>query len=191
MNSGRLLVDGNDFYVGNSSSQKVQIARADQIPNVTQYVHPTEIQCNAASEINSLKTSVSSGKTQVANAITGKGVSASGNDSFATLASKINQITTGSWYRSFNTNVAYADGSISSYTLNLTSYNYIAVTTYQGSNKAHFRISVIKDGSISELLEGGTISDYNRAMYLSGNSIIFGPGHYSAYCWLHLFIFDR
>ena len=44
--SGRLLVDGNDFYLGNSSSQKVQIARVDQIPAVTQYVHPTTKQCN-------------------------------------------------------------------------------------------------------------------------------------------------
>ena len=43
--SGRLLVNGNDFYLGNSSSQKVQIARVDQIPSVTQYVHPTTKQC--------------------------------------------------------------------------------------------------------------------------------------------------
>ena len=56
------------------------------------YSHPSSIQCNASSEINSLKSSVSNGKTQVANAITGKGVSASGNDTFATLANKINQI---------------------------------------------------------------------------------------------------
>ena len=34
LNSGRLLVNGNDFYVVNSSSQKVQIARVDQIPTV-------------------------------------------------------------------------------------------------------------------------------------------------------------
>lgn len=46
MVSGRLLVNGNDFYVGNSSSQKVQIARIDQIPSVTLYVHPTTKQCN-------------------------------------------------------------------------------------------------------------------------------------------------
>ena len=58
----------------------------------TVYTHPKAIQCNAATEINSLKSSVSSGKQQVANAITGKGVSASGNDSFATLANKIGQI---------------------------------------------------------------------------------------------------
>ena len=104
MNSGRILVNGSSFYCGNSTSNLCQLALKSDIPNVTQYVHPTEkqcnysythpssIQCNAASEINSLKSSVSSGKTQVANAITGKGVSASGNDTFATLASKITQI---------------------------------------------------------------------------------------------------
>ena len=60
----------------------------------TIYSHPSAIQCNASSEIESLKSSVSSGKQQVANAITGKGVSASGNDSFATLASKIASLST-------------------------------------------------------------------------------------------------
>lgn len=45
--------------------------------------------------INELFTSASNGKTAVANAITGKGVSASGNDAFATLADKIGQISTG------------------------------------------------------------------------------------------------
>ena len=93
--SGRLLVDGNDIYVGNSSSDLSQLALKTDIPTVSQYVHPSEIQCDAASEIESLKSSVSSGKTQVANAITGKGVSASGNDTFATLASKIGQIQVG------------------------------------------------------------------------------------------------
>ena len=44
--SGRLLVNGDDFYVGNSNSQKVQIARVDQIPTDMQYVHPTEKQCS-------------------------------------------------------------------------------------------------------------------------------------------------
>lgn len=43
-------------------------------------------------EINNLKSSVSSGKNAIATAITGKGVSASGNDSHATLANKIGQI---------------------------------------------------------------------------------------------------
>ena len=47
---------------------------------------------NLQNQVNSLNSSVSNGKNQVANAITGKGVAASGSDSFATLASKIGQI---------------------------------------------------------------------------------------------------
>ena len=97
-------MNNNSFYCGSSSNLPCQLALKNDIPEVTPYVHPSEkqcnyayihpstIQCSAATEINSLKSSVSSGKTQVANAITGKGVSASGNDTFATLASKINQI---------------------------------------------------------------------------------------------------
>ena len=67
-----MLVNGSDFYVGNSANSPIQLG--------------------LKSEIDSCFQSVSSGKTQVANAITGKGVSASQNDSFATLASKINSI---------------------------------------------------------------------------------------------------
>lgn len=48
MNSGRLLVNGNDFYVGNGSNEKIQLARVDQIPESMQYTHPSTIQCNAA-----------------------------------------------------------------------------------------------------------------------------------------------
>ena len=48
---------------------------------------------NLQNQVNSLNSSVSNGKTQVANAITGKGIAASGSDSFATLANKISQIS--------------------------------------------------------------------------------------------------
>lgn len=53
------------------------------------------VDTNLQNQVNSLNSSVSNGKNQVANAITGKGVAASGSDSFATLASKISQIATG------------------------------------------------------------------------------------------------
>ena len=72
LNSGQLLVNGNDFYVGNSVNSLIQLG--------------------LKSEIDSCFQSVSNGKMQVANAITGKGVSASGNDTFAALANKINSI---------------------------------------------------------------------------------------------------
>ncbi|MNV50193.1 hypothetical protein D3C71_1421900 [compost metagenome] len=46
-------------------------------------------------EINSLKSSVSNGKNGIASAITGKGIAASGSDSFSTLSNKIGQIVVG------------------------------------------------------------------------------------------------
>lgn len=64
------------------------------IASVPAYTHPSTIQCNVATEINNLKSSVSSGKTQIANAITGKGVTTSSSTSFATMASNINSIAT-------------------------------------------------------------------------------------------------
>ena len=44
MNSGQLLVNGNDFYVGNGSNEKVQLARLSQVPSA--YIHPSTKQCN-------------------------------------------------------------------------------------------------------------------------------------------------
>ena len=169
--SGRLLVDGNDFYLGNSSSQKVQIARVDQIPNVTQYIHPSTIQCNAASEINSLKSSVSSGKQSVANAITGKGVSASQNDSFATLASKISQIQTQTAVADSFINAAYVDDDWS--------YPYITYDEYPTS------IGRIRwyDGSSDQITLTVTTNDYGsgpafwlerRGNYMNGTSVSIG-----------------
>ncbi len=95
-----MLVNGSDFYCGNSSSSPCQLALKSQIPS--QYVHPTSKQCNytvdlsgyaKTSELNSLKTSVSNGKSLIANAITGKGVTTSSSESFATMANNINSIS--------------------------------------------------------------------------------------------------
>ena len=50
LNSGQLLVDGNDIYIGNSTSNPSQLALKIDIPEeVVPYVHPSTIQCNAAS----------------------------------------------------------------------------------------------------------------------------------------------
>lgn len=99
MQSGRLLVSGSDFYCGNSSGSLCQFALKSQIPS--QYVHPSTKQCNysvnlsgyaKSSELNSLKTSVSSGKSLVATAVTGKGVSTAADASFQTIANNINTL---------------------------------------------------------------------------------------------------
>lgn len=55
----------------------------------------TTAKTNAVAAINELFQSASDGKTAVAAAITGKGVPASGSDTFAQLAGKIEQISTG------------------------------------------------------------------------------------------------
>lgn len=55
----------------------------------------TSAKSNTVAAINELFTSVSNGKTAVAAAITGKGVPASGSDTFSQLATKIGQIQTG------------------------------------------------------------------------------------------------
>ena len=51
-----------------------------------------------SSELNSLKTSVSSGKSLVASAVTGKGVSTAADASFQTIANNINDISTEKTY---------------------------------------------------------------------------------------------
>lgn len=94
-----MLVDGSDFYCGNSSSTPCQLALKNQIPS--QYVHPSTKQCNYSvdlsgyartSELNSLKTSVSEGKSLIASAVTDKGVNTAEDASFQTIASNIKNI---------------------------------------------------------------------------------------------------
>lgn len=94
-----MLVNGSDFYCGNSSGSPCQFALKSQIPS--QYVHPTSKQCNysvdlsgyaKSSELNSLKTSVSEGKKLVASAVTDKGVNTAEDASFQTIASNIKNI---------------------------------------------------------------------------------------------------
>lgn len=58
----------------------------------TIYNHPSAIQCNAATEIENLKSSVSNGKNLIANAITDKGVATSSSDTFATMANNIESL---------------------------------------------------------------------------------------------------
>ena len=94
-----MLVKDSDFYCGNASGSPCQLALKNQIPS--QYVHPSTKQCNysvdtsqfaTSSELNSLKTSVSSGKSLVASAVTGKDVSTAADASFQTIANNIKNI---------------------------------------------------------------------------------------------------
>ncbi len=92
-------MNGSDFYCGNASGSPCQLALKDQVPS--QYVHPSTKQCNYSvdlsgyaktSELNSLKTSVSEGKSLIASAVTDKGVNTAEDASFQTIASNIKNI---------------------------------------------------------------------------------------------------
>lgn len=73
------------------------IARKDTVDNAVGNLSTllTTAKGNTVAAINELFTSASNGKSQIAAAITGKGVPASGSDTFAVLAAKIGQIITG------------------------------------------------------------------------------------------------
>jgi hypothetical protein len=78
-------------------SAAADIARLDTVTGQVGILSDllTSAKSNAVAAINELFTSVSNGKTAVAAAITGKGVPASGSDTFSQLATKIGQISTG------------------------------------------------------------------------------------------------
>ena len=106
-----MLVNGSDFYCGNSAGSPCQFALKSMIPSA--YVHPSTKQCNysvdlsgyaKSSELNSLKSSVSSGKSIVASAVTGKGVSTAADASFQTIANNISNIETVKPFLKLNSN---------------------------------------------------------------------------------------
>ena len=97
LSNGKLLITPNHAYIG---PNKIDLTADTKYVHPTtkqcnySYTHPSKIQCSAASEISSLKSSVSSGKAQIASAITGKGISTSSTASFSTMASNIRTLPT-------------------------------------------------------------------------------------------------
>ena len=172
LNSGRILVNGSEFYCGNSTNGLCKLALSSDIPESAEpyvhpatkqcnytYTHPSEIQCNAASEISSLKSSVSSGKAQIASAITGKGVSTSSSASFSTMASNIAKI-------SGITSLEKAYLSTSN------SYTYIV------------DFQTLSENATLSVISGGTVNTRNRTINLADElSILPGyrlpPGNFS------------
>lgn len=79
----------------------------------------TTVKDNLVNAVNELFTDVSNGKTQIATAITDKGVAASGGDTFSQLATKIGQISsevTGETIVKMQTSVALSKGQRVQYT---------------------------------------------------------------------------
>ena len=84
------------------ADKDIQIQVRNESNTETHNLHPitkaknvkTNNNTDVQQEIDNLKSSVSNGKNSIATAITGKGVPASGSDTFAQLANKINSIQT-------------------------------------------------------------------------------------------------
>ena len=99
LGKGILLASNTKAFLGLNSP--IELAKKSDIP--AQYVHPAAIQCNASTEIDSLKTSVSNGKSLIASAITDKGISTAATATFQTMANNIASISQGvSFYFSNN-----------------------------------------------------------------------------------------
>ena len=132
-----MLVNGNDFYCGNSSSNPLQLALKSMIPDVSGFA--------TSSDFNSLKTSVSNGKSLIASAITGKGVSTDAGASFQTMANNIGAIPVG-----FSSSIPLPS-SWTDYMLkykadnDLTKYSKYAVTTFNEGDRYGTLIFVAVD----------------------------------------------
>ena len=81
---------------GGTGATSAANARTNLGAAASSHTHTMDQVSNLTNEINSLKTSVSSGKAAIASAVTGKGVQTAADASFQTMANNINAISTGS-----------------------------------------------------------------------------------------------
>ena len=91
---------------------------------------------NLVNAVNELFTDVSNGKTQIATAITDKGVTASGGDTFPQLATKIGQIATGKKFAQGNGTAIYESATNKTY-LTVTGLSFtpsIVLAKYNGTS---------------------------------------------------------
>ncbi|WP_433617397.1 hypothetical protein [Paenibacillus cellulositrophicus] len=113
-------------------------------------------------DIESLFQSASSGKTAIASAITGKGVAASGSDTFSTLASKITQISTGKKF-AMGTVTGNGNSTVSIFGLSFTpSYAFLV----SPSSYAYYSCA-IRGSSISMYYSNGSYSYVNGTSFSS------------------------
>ena len=81
-------------FANNASTVNGHTVNSD-VPSGAKFTDTVYDDTGIRNEINTLKKSVSDGKTTVANAITAKGVTTATDATFATMANNISQITTG------------------------------------------------------------------------------------------------
>jgi hypothetical protein len=105
------------------------------------------------------------GKTAVASAVTAKGVSASPADTFAALATKIGQISTGKKWASGN--VSFSSASLTDYILSanlgfIPSFVKMRYSNTEGSFYQSYRINYTSVGGTTQAHNDGTGGSSNR-----------------------------
>ncbi|MBN1054557.1 hypothetical protein DVW05_04245 [Clostridium botulinum] len=106
--------------------------------------------------------SVSNGKSAIANAITGKGVGASNNETFQQLANKINQISSGKKYTSGYLNV----GKNNSTTINL---GFVPTAIVGSGERPNMMMIYLKDSYSS--IRNTTEGELAGKIYASGTIV--------------------
>ncbi|MEF2968371.1 hypothetical protein V3851_23650 [Paenibacillus sp. M1] len=133
----------------------------------------TTAKTNAVAAINELFQSASDGKSAVAAAITGKGVAASGSDTFAQLATKIGQIVTGKKYASGITAATYSGNNYNLVVTGL-SFKPSIVIYYSAVNYFGLGVSVESIFGVGFSLKTGPSDVYERpaVTYSNGGFVI-------------------
>lgn len=157
---------------------------------------------NLVNEINSLKTSVSSGKAAIASAVTGKGVQTAADASFQTMANNINALPPG--YKMISINVtaesngvfwlpafgfrptiwtayqerAYTEGGIYAawiYIFNVLQYGIRVNVTSTGSDD----VTIITEAfSTAQNIANNNITPCNPDNYINGLATHITPAYY-------------
>lgn len=136
------------------------------------------------SEVNSLKTSVSNGKSLIASAITGKGVSTSSTATFQTMANNINRIvqTTGLPITAGSLNYHLEKRVSTNDTFDLSSYNTIAFVEspheFQRYNKYNFYFSIKSSGTYKFSFNIGTAENGSGSVTKVAGTINFDIAYY-------------
>ena len=146
-----MLVSGNDFYCGNSSLNPSQLALKSMIPDVSGFATSTDL--------NSLKTSVSSGKSLVASAVTGKGVSTAADASFQIIANNINAIPSA---LSTSLTITKRNGSLNVGDNDMTQHERYAISMFCEGRSAGKMVSIYVDRTNRTGFVAHVYLDYNN-----------------------------
>ncbi|AKC63158.1 phage structural protein [Clostridium sporogenes] len=152
--TGDIELKAADITTENGQTIETQLADiTKEIGNINDNALPTELKGKSLTEqTKQLFQYASDGKQKIATAVTGKGVSASGSDSFSTLASKISLIETGAKYLDIVNDTDIVNIVVKGDYLYVLKYLYDHAVLYKYSKEGHliedYKISISSGQSV-------------------------------------------